>query len=334
MARFSSASSDPLFGAAQRTLKNAITMEGVGLHSGKLVSMKILPAPAGTGLVFVRTDVESEAAEIPASYASVSETMLGTVVQNPQGTKVQTVEHLLSALWGQGVDNAMIYLDAPEVPIMDGSAQCFIEAIAKAGTATQRDVRDYIEIRKQVRIQEGESEVTLLPNTALGTAGFTLDVVVEYPHPAIERQSLRVDFAQEGFAGALGYARTFGFEADILHLRKLGLTLGGSLDNAIVLGKEGILNTEPLRAADEFVRHKMLDCVGDFYLAGGRLLGQVVAKRPGHRVNNLALRALFADATAWRWVPGDTLRAPARMAENGKVAAFQGVEALIPVRSN
>ncbi len=328
------ASNDPLFASHQRTLKNAVSLQGIGLHSGKMVSMKILPAPAATGLVFVRTDVESELAEIPASYASVSETMLGTVVQNPQGTKVQTVEHLLSALWGQGVDNAMIYLDAPEVPIMDGSAQCFIEAIAQAGVVAQREVRDYIEIRKPIRIQEGESEVTLMPNAQNGTAGFTLDVVVEYPHPAIARQSLRVDFAQEGFAGALGYARTFGFEADILHLRKLGLTLGGSLDNAIVLGKDGILNEEPLRAADEFVRHKMLDCVGDFFLAGGRLLGQVVAKRPGHRVNNLALRALFDDASAWRWVPGDTLKAaPVQARESAKVAAFQGIEALVPVRA-
>jgi UDP-3-O-[3-hydroxymyristoyl] N-acetylglucosamine deacetylase len=294
----------PLFAATQRTLKSAIHMEGIGLHSGKLVTMRLLPAPAGTGIIFQRTDMNG--AEIPASYALVSETMLGTVIQNADGAKVQTIEHLMSALWGLGVDNVIVQIDAPEVPIVDGSALPFIEAIAQTGVTVQREFREYIEVVKPVRLTEGESEATLLPN-GKNEAGFVLDVVVEYPHPAIARQSLRVDFLREGFASALGYARTFGFEADIQHLRKLGMTLGGSLDNAIVLGKDGILNSEPLRAADEFVRHKMLDCVGDFFLAHGRILGQVVAKRPGHRVNNLLLRALFADPTAFRMVRGDKL---------------------------
>ena len=330
-----SLAANPLFSAAQRTVKAPVAMEGIGLHSGKLVTMKILPALEGSGIIFQRTDLvdaNGNVAEIPASYSLVSETMLGTVIQNADGAKVQTIEHLMSAFWGLGVDNAIVQLDAPEVPIVDGSALPFIEAILAIGTVAQREMREYVQVVKPVRITEGESEAALLPMPAKSGAGFVLDVTVEYPHPAIARQSLKVDFAEEGFAGALGYARTFGFEADIQHLRKLGLTLGGSLDNAIVLGKDGILNTEPLRVADEFVRHKMLDCVGDFYLAGGRMLGQVVAKRPGHRVNNLLLRALFADPTAFRMVRGDRLQLPkqtttsaVRSAARDVAAAAQGV---------
>jgi UDP-3-O-[3-hydroxymyristoyl] N-acetylglucosamine deacetylase len=317
----SNAHESPVFGAHQRTLKAPLALSGIGLHSGKTVQMQILPAPASTGIVFQRTDVTADAAEVPASYALVSETMLGTVIQNAHGTKVQTIEHLMAALWGAGVDNAVVLLDAPEVPIMDGSSKAFVDALARVGVVAQRTVRDYIEVRKPIRIVEGESEAVLLPH-----AGFVLDVVVEYPHPAIARQMLRTDFAREAFGETLGYARTFGFEADVTHLRKLGLCLGGSLENAIVLGADGILNAEPLRAADEFVRHKMLDCVGDFFLAGGRVLGHVVTKRPGHRVNNMLLRALFADATAWRLLPGDQIKLRPASAKTAETAAAMSAD--------
>lgn len=288
---------------AQRTLKKTIIAEGIGLHSGKIVRLEIAPAPAHHGIVFFRTDVPEADATIPASYALVSETMLGTVIQNAHGTKVQTIEHLMSALWGMGIDNALIKLDAPEVPIMDGSAKDFITLLEKAGSVAQRAPREYIEVLKPISIAEGESSLSIRP-----CDGLVIDIEIGYPHPLITRQKAVYDFRQSSFMDTLAEARTFGFEADIMHLRTLGLTLGGSLDNAIVLDKEKILNDGGLRFDDEFVRHKALDCVGDFFLAGGRLLGHVVANKPGHRMNNLLLRALFEDKTAWRLVSAPTVQ--------------------------
>lgn len=281
----------------QYTIKKAMVLEGIGLHSGRVVRMEVLPAPVDHGVVFYRTDVAADEAAVPASYALVSETMLGTVIENSHGVKVQTVEHLMAALWGLGIDNALVKIDAPEVPIMDGSSKDFIEFLEPVGRTAQHAPRQYIEVLKPISVMEGQSSMSIRPCN-----GLVIDIEIGYPHPLIEKQKAVYDFRESTFKETLAEARTFGFKADIEHLRKLGLTLGGSLNNAIVLDERGIMNEGGLRFTDEFVRHKALDCVGDFFLAGGRLLGHVVANKPGHRMNNLLLRELFEDKEAWRMV--------------------------------
>lgn len=279
----------------QHTLSQAVHCTSVGLHTGQMVRMVLRPAPANHGIVFVRTDVPASQSIIPARYDLVTETRLGTVITNEHGTSVSTIEHLMAALWGCGVDNLIIEVDAPEVPIMDGSSEPFIELIESVEVIAQNASRKAIQILKPVTIQQGESIVTLEPHD-----GFAIDIDIEFNHAAIARQHASYDFARMTFKDMLSSARTFGFEHEVEYLRSIGLARGGSLENAIVIGKEGVLNPEGLRYNDEFVRHKALDCIGDLFLAGASLLTRVVARRPGHSINNAILRALFADPTAWK----------------------------------
>lgn len=277
----------------QHTFARSVACDGVGLHSGEPVSMTLHPAPSGHGIVFKRSDVAQNNL-IPARYDLVVDTRLGTTMANEHGVTVSTVEHLMAALWGCGIDNALIELDGPEVPIMDGSSEPFVFQIETAGIREQDALRRAIRLLKPVTARIGEAEVTLEPYN-----GFMIDIAIDFSHQAIARQTARYDFSKMTFRHMLSRARTFGFEHEVEMLRKMGLARGGSLHNAIVIGKDGVLNREGLRFNDEFVRHKALDAVGDLYLAGAPLLCRVKANRPGHGVNNQVLRALFADETAW-----------------------------------
>ncbi len=278
----------------QMTFRSTVSCSGIGLHTGQIVHLRLRPASVDTGIVFHRTDVAAEKAKVAAWYNAVTETTLGTTIQNEYGTKVATIEHLMAALWGAGVDNAIIEIDGPEVPIMDGSSEPFMFLIDCAGLSMQDAPRQLIVIDEEITLQDGDMAATLAPHD-----GFVVDVEIDFPHAMISRQRTLIDFSFIGFKQSLSRARTFGFEAEVEKLRSIGLARGGSLDNAIVLGKDTILNDEGLRFQDEFVRHKALDCLGDYFLAGMRIEGKLITRKPGHGINNRMLRHLFANPDAW-----------------------------------
>jgi UDP-3-O-[3-hydroxymyristoyl] N-acetylglucosamine deacetylase len=284
----------------QKTLKTSIGCTGIGLHSGAEVAMTIHPAHPGAGIVFRRTDLRGAAARIPASWQNVVDTQLCTAIGNEHGGRVGTIEHLMAALYGCEIDNALIDIDGPEVPVMDGSAAPFVFLIECAGTVDQAAVRRGIEVRRDVSVVEDDCRLTLAPPAFGG--GLALDFEIDFGSNAVSRQTCRLAVAPEAFKANLARARTFGFAHDIDRLQAAGLARGGSLDNAVVISGDRILNDDGLRFEDEFVRHKMLDCVGDLYLAGAPILGCVSASRSGHRHNNRLLRALFADPDAFRYV--------------------------------
>jgi UDP-3-O-[3-hydroxymyristoyl] N-acetylglucosamine deacetylase len=238
---------------------------------------------------------------VHATYDAVVETTLGTTIANKHGVTVSTIEHLMAAIWGAGIDNARIELDGPEVPIMDGSSEPFIFLLECAGRVQQRATRRVIELLKEVRVEEGGSVASIKPSE-----GFVLEVEIAFNHPLIATQKARYDFSETTFKQSLARARTFGFARDVEKMRSMGLALGGSLHNAIVVGEHDIMNEGGLRYADEFVRHKALDCVGDYFLAGAQLQGEIVTSRPGHGINNKLLRAIFADASNYRII-GDAV---------------------------
>ena len=285
----------------QRTLKNVIRATGVGLHSGEKVFLTLRPAPTDTGIVFRRVDLDP-VAEIPARGELVSETTLCTGLSYGPA-KVQTVEHLLSAMAGLGIDNAWIELSAPEVPIMDGSAGPFVFLLQSAGIAEQNAPKRFLRIRKHVEVREGDKLASFSPHD-----GFRVGFTVKFNHPAIPDTLSRaeVDFSTSAYVSEVSRARTFGFMQDLEYMRERNLGLGGSMDNAIVLDEFRVLNDDGLRYADEFVRHKILDAVGDLYLAGGPVLGAYEGYKSGHALNNKLVRALLADASAWEWASFDS----------------------------
>ena len=293
----------------QTTVGNKVSCSGVGLHSGSQVTMVIYPAPANSGIVFRRLDVEAAFALVPARYDLVCETRLGTTLRNRHGVMVSTVEHLMAALWGVGVDNAIVELDGPEVPIMDGSSEPFVFMLECGRVVKLAESRRILRVLKAVEVQDGESVACVEPNLE-GDEGSTISIEIEFAHRAISRQASHYDFKEVTFKQSLSRARTFGFEHEVAALRQMGLALGGSLENAIVVGKDGVLNEEGLRYNDEFVRHKALDCVGDLYLCGYRMEGRFDFSRPGHAINNKLLRALLADKSAYEIVQlGDNAQA-------------------------
>lgn len=304
---------------AQHTLASAITCSGVALHSGDTVEMCIRPAPVHTGIVFVRTDVGAERGMLEARYDQVSETTLGTTLRNEFGTTVATVEHLMAALAGMGVDNAVIEMDGPEVPIMDGSSEPFVFLIECAGTVAQEAPRRMIEVLRRVEVREGNSIAVLEPHEA----GFVLDITIDFPHPAVPQQQAVYDFSATSFKQSLCRARTFGFAREVEKMHSMGLALGGSLKNAVVIGDEGVINEEGLRYPDEFVRHKALDVVGDYYLAGGALLARAVTYKPWHGINNKLMRALFSDPANYRIVGEDGMFAMPQPLAAGRYAMMQ-----------
>ena len=281
----------------QRTLKNTIRATGVGLHSGQKVYMTLRPAGIDAGIVFRRTDLDP-VVELPARADLVTETMLCTGLSQGAG-KVMTVEHLLSALAGLGIDNCIVDLSAPEVPIMDGSAGPFVFLLQSAGIQEQAAPKRFIRIRQPVEVREGDKVARFEPYD-----GFKLGFTVQFDHPAIPAAQSRaeVDFSTTTYVKEVSRARTFGFMRDLEFMRERNLGLGGSMDNAIVLDEFRVLNEDGLRYADEFVRHKILDAVGDLYLAGHPIIGAFDGFKSGHALNNKLVRALLASAEAWEEV--------------------------------
>jgi len=281
--------------ACQRTLKSAISCVGVGLHSGQRVNLMLHPAAPDTGIVFRRTDL---GVDVPARYDLVTETCLCTAIGAPgaQQARVGTVEHLVAALTAIGVDNVLVELDGPEVPVLDGSAAPFLFLIDCAGVVDQAAARQVIEVLRPVRVESGEAFAELRP----APFGLELALSIDFPAEAIGRQALTLRLTEASFRAELAASRTFTQRADIEAMQEAGLARGGSLENAVVVDGPQVLNPEGLRQPDEFVRHKMLDAVGDLGLAGGAIQGRFVAHRTGHTLNNALLRALFADASAWR----------------------------------
>ena len=277
----------------QYTLASPVRCEGVGLHSGDVVRLTAYPAEASYGIRFVRGDLP-ELPEIPAQAALVSETRLGTTLTNEQGVSISTVEHLMAALWGAGIDNARIVVEGAEVPIMDGSSAPFMAMIESVGVRKQSAPRQFVELLEPLELTMGESMVRLTPHD-----GFAVDIAVEYNHPSINQQAARYDFRHQSFAQALSQARTFGFAHEVEMMQRMGLARGGSLENAIVLGEDAVLNPEGLRFDDEFVRHKALDLVGDLFLAGYRLRAKVEAYKPGHHINTAMAELLMNSPHCW-----------------------------------
>lgn len=278
----------------QRTLKNTIRATGVGLHSGKKVYLTLKSAPIDTGIVFCRTDLDP-VVEIPARAENVGETTLSTTLVK-DGVKVATVEHLLSAMAGLGIDNAYVEVSAEEVPIMDGSAGPFVFLIQSAGIEEQESPKKFIRIKKEITVSDGDKTATFVPFN-----GFKVSFTIDFDHPAFKgrSQETSVDFSSTSFVKEVSRARTFGFMRDIEQLRAMNLALGGSVDNAIVVDEFKVLNEDGLRYEDEFVKHKVLDAIGDLYLLGNSLIGEFKGHKSGHDLNNKLLRALIAQEDAW-----------------------------------
>ena len=275
----------------QRTMGAAIGCRGIGLHCGQPVSMMLRPAAPDTGIVFRRLDA---GAEIRAVWHNTVESALSTVLSNGEGIQIGTIEHLMAALAGGGIDNAIVELDGPEVPIMDGSAAPFLQIIERAGTVAQDAARRAIKVLRPVRAGANGASVELLPDH-----GFSMSFEIDFDNPLIRRQDIVMSFEPETFKAELAPARTFGLLNDLPRLRAAGLARGGSLDNAVVVHGGRVLNDGGLRFADEFVRHKLLDAFGDLYLAGGPIIGHFRGQRSGHSLTRQLLAALFADRTAW-----------------------------------
>jgi UDP-3-O-[3-hydroxymyristoyl] N-acetylglucosamine deacetylase len=277
----------------QRTLKSLISASGVGLHTGQKVRMTLRPAPADTGIVFRRIDLEPPL-DIPARAELVGEARLASTLVK-DGVKIYTVEHLMSALSGLGIDNAFVDLDASELPIMDGSASPFALLLQQAGIEEQGAPKRFLRVKKPVEVKDGDKWARLEPY-----AGFRVSFSIDFRHPVIDRstQSVTIDFAETSYLKEIARARTFGFMHEVEDLKDSGLALGGGLDNAVVLDEQSVLNSEGLRFADEFIRHKLLDAIGDLYLLGRPLLGAFTAHKSGHALNNRLLRAALSEPGA------------------------------------
>lgn len=280
----------------QRTLKTLVRATGVGLHSGGKVTLALRPAAPDTGIVFRRVDL-APPVDLKADPYAVGDTRMASCLEK-NGARLGTVEHLMSALAGLGIDNLYVDIDAEEIPIMDGSAAPFVFLLQSAGVVEQNAAKRFLRVKKTVEVTEGDKWASLRPYE-----GFRLDFSIQFNHPAVDRTSTRVavDFADQSYVRDIARARTFGFTQDVEAMRAQGLALGGSLENAIVMDEYRVLNAEGLRLPDEFVRHKVLDAIGDLYLVGAPLLAAFHAHKSGHALNNRLLRALLADAEAWEW---------------------------------
>ncbi len=294
--------------ARQRTIEHEKSVEGVGLHSGERVRLKLEPAGEGAGLRFRRVDISDRDNEIPAHALCVSTTQLGTNLTNAAGVSIATVEHLLAACAGMGLDNAVIEVDGPEVPILNGSSLPFCQMIDAAKLVEQSALRRRLKILKPVEIVDGPKRVRLIPGK-----GFKVQVKIDFSTRVIGKQDIEVDMTDGAFLREIAYARTFGFSHEVEKLRSMGLARGGSLDNAIVIDGDSVLNPDGLQTPDEFVRHKLLDVIGDLCLAGGPIEGRYEGDQPGHALNNRLLRAVFADPESHEWVEDEdeALSAPA-----------------------
>ena len=307
--------SNRFIGARQTTLAREICLTGTGVHSGAPVSLTLHPAEADTGLRFLVTKRGRVVAEIPANVTQVTNLTLCTVIGDGAGVTVSTVEHLLAALRGLSVDNCYIEIDSKEVPIMDGSSSIFVEAIDRVGIRELSEPRKFIKVLKPVRVEENGCWGEILPHS-----GFHLDVEIDFSSPLIGRQRIAFEMTPGVFRQELSRARTFGFMSDVEKLWKMGLALGADLTNTVAIGDGKVMNREGLRYPQEFVRHKMLDAVGDLSLAGAPLLGAFRSYKGGHRLNSMVVQALLADKSNWAMVqaprtrsqrPVSTIDAPA-----------------------
>ncbi|HIF9209490.1 TPA: UDP-3-O-acyl-N-acetylglucosamine deacetylase [Photobacterium damselae] len=302
----------------QRTLKSIVQTTGVGLHSGRKVTLILRPAAANTGVIYRRTDLNPPV-DFPANADSVRDTMLCTALVNEAGVRISTVEHLNAALAGMGIDNVIIEVDAPEIPIMDGSASPFIYLLQSAGIEALNTPKRFLRIKKPVRVEDGDKWAELVPHN-----GFRLDFAIDFNHPAIgtDQQRLTFDFSSKSFAKDVSRARTFGFMRDIEYLQSQNLCLGGSFDNAIVLDEYRILNDDGLRFDNELVTHKVLDAIGDLYMCGHNIIGEMRAYKSGHALNNKLLRAVLADQEAYEWTTFENEKeVPVTFAQPGMVLA-------------
>ena len=285
----------------QTTLRNRAAVSGIGVHSGLPATLTMLPAAADTGIVFVRCGVDGQPdREVRANARSVTATEFATVLGNAEGPLCSTAEHVLAALAGLGVDNAVIEIDGPEVPIMDGSAAEFVAAVDRAGVVKLPAPRRYLQILKPVRVAKDDSYGELRPYSR----GFRIELEIDFAHPLIGRQGLALDINPNSFRRELSRARTFGFMRDVAKLWSAGYALGASFENTLVINEHRLLNPEGLRFVDEFARHKALDAIGDLALAGAPLLGAYRSVRGGHTLNHAVLSALMADPSAWTMVEG------------------------------
>ncbi len=285
------------FGDRQTTLASEIALTGTGVHTGAPVSILLSPADPDTGICFVISNSTDGEVELSASCQAISNVTLCTVLSDGNGTSVATVEHMLAAIRGLGVDNIRIEIDSGEVPIMDGSSEPFVDAIDEAGIREQDAPRRFIKVLKPIRVEDGDAWGELTPHD-----GFLVDVGIEFGTPLIGNQRIRLEITPDTFRNELSRARTFGFMKDVESLWAAGLALGASLENTIVIGDDRVINPEGLRFPDEFVRHKALDAVGDLALAGAPVLGAYRSQRGGHRLNSLVIKALLADKSAWTFV--------------------------------
>ncbi len=280
----------------QHTVAAPAIFAGVGVHTGQHVRVSIRPAPAGSGVTFVRTDIHDRDNRVPALGDAVTQTRLGTVISNAAGVSVATIEHLMAAMAALGVDNAVVELDGPEVPIMDGSAEPFVQMLDRAGLREQDAPRRFIEILETVEVTEPGKRASLSPSDS-----FEMMFEIVFDSPVIGRQVVDLPVDEQSFREELSNCRTFGFAHEVDALRQAGLARGGSLENCVVIEGDAVINPEGLRRPDEFVRHKALDAVGDLYLLGAPLLGRFEGVCAGHGLNNAVVRALLARPEAWRY---------------------------------
>ena len=286
----------------QRTIKHSVQETGIGLHKGEKVTMTLRPAPANTGIVFRRIDLEPFV-DIPARANAVGDTMLCTCLTNENGVSISTVEHLASALAGLGIDNIVVEVDSNELPIMDGSASPFIFLLQSAGIEELNAPKRFIRIKKKVRVEEGDKWAEFHPFD-----GFRVDFRIDFEHPAISqtRQHMVLDFDASSYIDEVSRARTFGFMKDLEYMNANNLALGGSMENAVALDEYRVLNPEGLRYQDEFLKHKILDAVGDLYLGGHSIIGELRAYKSGHGLNNKLLNAMLNEQACWEYVSYET----------------------------
>lgn len=305
----------------QRTIYDQIEVSGIGLHSGDKVSLTLKPAPVNTGIKFIRTDLQP-AVEVPLEAELVRETMLCTGIVTDEGVRIQTIEHLMAAIASFGIDNLIIELDSPEIPIMDGSSAPFVMLLQEVGVVEQPAPKLFIRILKKVRVEDGDKFAELLPTDS---NSFNLDFTIDFDHPAIQRDlsNWNMDLTTNNFIEQLSRARTFGFIRDIEYLQSKGLCRGGSLNNAIVLDTDRILNPEGLRYNNEFVRHKMLDAIGDLYLANHNIIGRYVAYKSGHHLNNQLVRKLLAQPDAYELVSFETAKETQSATQSAPESAYE-----------
>jgi UDP-3-O-[3-hydroxymyristoyl] N-acetylglucosamine deacetylase len=280
--------------AFQHTVRAPAIFAGVGVHTGAYTRVAVRPAPANTGIVFMRTDVTDQDNRVPVSGEAVCKTQLGTVITNESGITVSTIEHLMAAMAMLGIDNAVVELDGPEMPIMDGSSLPFVQMLDRAGKRQQDAPRRYIEILDTIEVVDGDKRATLTP-----ADGFEVAFEIQFPTAVIGRQRVDLVMDEAAFRGELANCRTFGFLHEVEALRAMGLARGGSMENAVVIEGDRVLNPEGLRRPDEFVRHKALDAIGDLYVLGAPILGRFEGILAGHGINNALVRALVARPDAW-----------------------------------